>query len=137
MPPLVVAEVAMDPALSDSVEPLTVKLEVLTPEPSLVNESEFTVIRPILFVEVVCVWPTNTMFHGADVVGWLDQFDELAQLPLPPPPVHVALPIGVADASCAQKQPHNATAIRQAVVRANRTMLGLWVVTKFLAVASN
>ena len=58
----------------------------------------------MVFVLVVCVAPPNTRFQVPDVVGIVLQFDEVDQLPEPPTPVHVALPIGAAKDGLTPKQ---------------------------------
>ena len=95
-PPAVVAEVMIVPSESASVDPLSVKAVVLPAEPSFVNDIVPSVIVPMLFVFVVCVVPPKTRFHDPDVVGNVLQFEAVDQLPLPPPPDHVATPIGAA-----------------------------------------
>jgi hypothetical protein len=66
-------------------------------EPSFVNDNVPSVIVPMVFVLVVCVAPPKDRFQVPDVVGIVVQLDEVDQLPEPPPPVHVALPIGAAE----------------------------------------
>ena len=86
-----------------SVEPLSVKSDVLPAEPLFVNDIVPSVIVPMVFVLVVCVAPPNTRFHESDVVGMVLQLDAVDQLPEPPPPVHVAFPIGAANEGPAPK----------------------------------
>jgi hypothetical protein len=86
----------------------------------LVNDSESTLIVPMLFVPVVCVSPPKTKLHVPDVVGTVLQFAELDQLPLPAPPVHVALspsawPLPIATETIADRRSVNL------IVRFSRT----------------
>lgn len=94
--PVVVADMMIEALVSESVEPLSVKVAVLPVEPSFVNDIVPSVISPILFVFVVCVVPPKTRLHAPDVVGKVLQFEAVDQLPLPPPPDHVATPTGPA-----------------------------------------
>jgi hypothetical protein len=78
------------------VEPLSVNVAVWPTPPLFVNDIVPSVIVPMVFVLVVCVAPPKDRFQVPDVVGIVLQLDEVDQLPEPPPPVHVALPIGAA-----------------------------------------
>jgi len=91
VPPAATAVVEIVPDVRASVEPLSVKRPVFPAVPSLVNESEFSVIVPIVLVPVVWVVPPKTSAHEPDVVGMTVQFEAFDQLPLPPPPVQVAV----------------------------------------------
>ena len=93
---LVVAVVVMRLFDIASVDPLSVNNAVLAEEPSFVNDMVPNVIVPMVFVLVVKVVPPNTRFHWPDVVGMVLQLDAVDQFPEPPPPVHVAFPIGAA-----------------------------------------
>ena len=91
------AAVVIAELFSASVEPLRMNVPVWPAEPLFVNDIVPSVIVPMVFVLVVCVTPPNTRFHVPDVVGMVLQLDDVDQLPEPPPPVHVALPIGAAN----------------------------------------
>ena len=97
--PDVVADVTMVEFASASVEPLSVNEAVLPAEPSFVNDSVSTLMVPMSLAFVGWVVPPNTRFQTPAVCGCELQFDASFQLPLPPPPVHVELPIGAAIAT--------------------------------------
>jgi hypothetical protein len=69
-----------------------------------VNDIVPSVIVPMVFVLVVCVAPPKDRFQVPDVVGMVLQLEEVDQLPEPPPPVHVALPMGAAKDGVAPPQ---------------------------------
>ena len=92
----VVAVVVIEPFDSASAEPLSVNVAVWPEVPLFVNDIVPSVIVPMVFVLVVCVAPPKDRFQVPDVVGIVLQLDEVDQLPEPPPPVHVALPMGTA-----------------------------------------
>jgi hypothetical protein len=115
--PAVVADVMIVPLESASVDPLSVNDAVLPIEPSFVNDIVPSVIVPMLFVLVVCVVPPKTKPHDPDVVGKVLQFEEVDQLPLPPPPDHVATPIGAATARSIPAQNTTTVANIHAILR--------------------
>ena len=96
--PSLVAVVVIGALDRASVEPLSVKIDVLPAEPSLVKDIAAVPIVPMLFVSIVWVVPPKTKPQLPDVVGSVLQLDAFDQLPLPPLPDHVVMVGGLAAA---------------------------------------